>query len=96
MTKRIGGFRRKTRDKFSKPFRRKGKISLSRYFQTFQPGDKVYLIAEPSVQNGMYFPRFHGKTGEIRKKRGSCYEIQINDFTLKKTVIVHPVHLRKV
>ncbi|MBW3021882.1 hypothetical protein KY328_03110 [Candidatus Woesearchaeota archaeon] len=35
MVKRIGGARRKTRSKMKKPVRRKGKISITKYFQEF-------------------------------------------------------------
>ena len=93
MVKRIGGLRRKSRYKFKKEERRKGKISMTRYFRSFNMGDKVYLSAEPAVQKGMYFPRFMGKTGIVKGKRGRCYEIAINDIGKEKTLIVHPVHL---
>jgi len=95
MVKRIGGLRRKTRYKFSKEKRAKGKISITNYFQIFNPGDRVNLSVEPAVQKGMYYPRFMGKSGIIKGKRGKCYEITINDIGKDKTLIVHPVHLRK-
>lgn len=94
MTQRIGGFRRKTRHKLSKGIKQKGKVSLKRYFQEFKEGDKVCLSAEPSVHDGMYFPRFHGKVGEVIRRQGKCYEILIKDFTKPKKVLVHPVHLK--
>ena len=96
MVKRIGGFRRKTRYKLKKSLRSKGKISLRKYFQAFKEGDKVLLASEPSVQKGMYFPRFHSKVGTVKSKRGRCYEISIKDRNKEKTLIVHPVHLRRV
>ncbi len=92
--KQIGGSRRKTRHKLSKSVRTRGKISLSKYFQEFKEGDKVFLKAEPAIQKGMYYPRFHGKSGEIVKKRGNCYEIKIKDGRKSKIIISHPVHLR--
>lgn len=92
--KHTGGFRKKTRHKLSKNFRDKGKISLTKYFQVFNEGDKVCLVAEPAVQTGMYFPRFHGLAGVIKNKKGKCYEVEIYDQNAKKTVIVHPVHLK--
>lgn len=95
MAKRIGGLRRKTRYKFRKEKRSKGKISFTRYFQAFSVGDKVYLTAESAVQKGMYHPHFMGKAGIIKGKRGKCYEVSINDLGKGKTLIVHPVHLRK-
>lgn len=95
MAKRVGGFRRKTRHKLRKNIREKGKISLTKYFQTFQINDRVLLKAEPAVQKAMYFPRFHGKTGVIKGKQGKCYRVLIKDDKKEKMLIVHPIHLRK-
>lgn len=95
MAQRIGRFRRKTRSKLKKSYKDKGKISISNYLQTFNLNEKVLLKAEPAVQKGMYFPRFHGKIGTIKGKQGNCYEVEIKDFKKTKTLIVHPIHLRK-
>lgn len=94
MVTRIGGFRRKTRYKLQKNFRKKGKLSLSSYFQNFNVGDKVCLVAESSIQKGMYHPRFHGTVGVVKGKMGRCYEVSIKDFNKPKTVVVHPIHLK--
>ncbi len=96
MVTRKGGIRRKTRYKFRKEKRARGKISLTRYFQTFNSGDKVFLGVEPSVQKGMYHPRFMGRAGIIKGRRGRCYEVVIDDLGKEKTLIVHSVHLKKV
>jgi len=96
MAKRMGGFRRKTRHKLQKNVRQKGKISLTRYFQNFKQGETVLLVPEPSIHRGMPFPRFQGKSGVVKLKRGRCYEVQIKDGSLNKLLIVHPVHLRKI
>ena len=96
MAKRIGTNRSGTRHKLKKTKRTKGKISLTKYFQTFKIGDKVLLKAESAVQKGMYFPRFHGKTGVVESKKGNCYNVLIKDRNKEKTLIVHPVHLRKL
>ena len=95
MVKRLGGLRRKTRYKFRKEKRNRGKISMTMYFQSFNSGDQVYLGVESAVQKGMYHPRFTGKSGIIRGKRGKCYEVAIKDFGKEKVLIVHPVHLRR-
>ncbi len=95
MVHRIGGIRRKTRYKFSKHKRGKGKISLSDYFQAFNIGDKICFVVESAVQKGMYHPRFMGRPGIITGKRGKCYEVSINDLGKEKMLIVHPVHLRR-
>ncbi|QQG38562.1 MAG: 50S ribosomal protein L21e [Candidatus Woesearchaeota archaeon] len=94
MVDRTGGFRRKTRHKLQKNVRDTGKISLRRYLTEFKEGQRVILNAEPAVQKGMYFPRFHGKSGVIKGKKGNCYEVEIKDGSKIKTVIVHPVHLK--
>ena len=92
--KRTGSLRRKTRSKLKKNYRRKGKVNISKYLQEFNIGDKVYLDAEPSVQKGMYHPRFHGKSGTIIGKTGSCYEVKFKENKSYKIFIVHPVHLK--
>ena len=96
MVKRIGTSRRKTRNKFKKDLKKKGKISIRNFFQKLEVNDKVQLLAEPAYQKGLYFPRFHGKVGKIVKKRGFCYEIMIKDISKEKKLIVHPIHLKKV
>jgi len=96
MVKRIGSRINKSRQKLSKNIREKSKISIRSFLQTFNIGDKVALKAEPAYPKGMYFLRFHGKTGEVTGQRGTCYEVKIRDFDKMKTVLVHPVHLKKV
>ena len=95
MTKRAGGARRKTRQKFRRRAQEKGKVSIRDYLQQFNVGEKVVLLANSSVHQGMYFRRFHAKTGIIQKKRGSCYEVKVLDGKKEKITIVHPVHLHK-
>jgi large subunit ribosomal protein L21e len=96
MGKRKGGFRRGTRYKFQKATNEKGKISFKKFFQKLDEGNKVQLKAEPAYQKGMYFPRYHGFFGIVTGKAGECYTVAILDHDREKTLIVHPVHLKKV
>ncbi|MBI5389712.1 50S ribosomal protein L21e [Candidatus Woesearchaeota archaeon] len=96
MVDRVGGFRRKSGSKLTKSHRQQGKISITRFLQTFKEGEQVTLSVEPAVQGGMYFPRFYQKSGIVTGMRGVCYMVAIKDMNKAKTVIVHPVHLRKV
>lgn len=96
MAIRKGGQRRKTRHKLMKSARTRGKISMTRYLQNFNAGDKVILIADSSVHEGMYHPRFHGKEGQVLSQKGRCYYIQIRDGGKDKQIIVHPVHLTRI
>lgn len=77
----------------TKPASARGKFPLRGLTQQFVAGDFVVLRAEPSVHKGLYFRRFHGKTGKVMAKRGMCYEVFVNDRGKAKTLIVNPVHL---
>lgn len=94
--KHHGGFRRKTRAKFTKHYKTKGKISLKKFFQTFKEGERVVLKAEVAYQKGMYYPRFHGRSGLIMGKQGECFLVLTKDGKKEKLLIVHPVHLLRV
>ncbi len=92
---RTGGYRRKTRSKLRKNVRAKGKVAIRNFFQSFNEGDRVNLVAEPGVQRGIYHPRFHGRTGVVTSKQGNSYYVKIKDGNKEKSIIVHPVHLKK-
>ena len=96
MVKRIGTSRRKMRGISRKNIRRKGKISITRYFQKLDEGSQVVLAMEPAVQKGLYFRRFHGKKGIVQGMKGTCYNIKVRDGNKIKLVTVHPAHLKKL
>jgi large subunit ribosomal protein L21e len=96
MVKRIGGSRRKTRSKLRKPEREKGKVAISKYFNTFEEGETVVLKPEPSVQKGMPLPRYQGKSGIVLGKQGKAFKVLIKDGSVEKMIIVPPVHLLKI
>lgn len=93
MVKRIGSKQRKTRHKLKLHYRDRGKLSLSKYFQQFTMGQQVGLKLHPAVQEGRFYRRFHGFTGTIVGKLGTCYQVQIKDGGKEKRVYVHPIHL---
>ncbi len=95
MVMRMGTKQRKTKQKLSVTIRERGKIPLSRYFQEFKDGDKVNLKLHPNVQFGRFYPRFHGLTGTISGKKGSCYQVTISDKGKEKFLYVHPIHLHQ-
>ena len=73
----------------------KGKISFSDYFQTFKSGDRVAVARELSVPFG-YSKRVQGRTGNVIKKQGRAYYVEINDLKKKKHYFIKPVHLRRI
>ncbi|MBW3022644.1 50S ribosomal protein L21e [Candidatus Woesearchaeota archaeon] len=95
MVTRIGGSRKKSRQRMKKAPRTRGKISITRYFQELKKGDKVVLKAEPAYHKGLYDLKFHGKICTVEGKKGKCYEVSLKEGKVK-TLVVHPVHLKKV
>lgn len=59
------GYRRGTRDLFSRKFRRHGVIPLSTYMKTYKVGDIVDIKGNGAVQKGMPYKAYHGKTGRV-------------------------------
>ncbi len=88
------GYRTGTRRLLTKEPRERGKIRLSKLLQEYQPGGRVVIAIDPSVQKGMPHRRFHGKIGTILNKRGRSYMISVTQGNAVKEVIVRPEHLR--
>ena len=59
------GLRARTRDLFSKSFRKHGTIGLSKYLINYKKGDYVDIIADGSIHGGMPHKFYHGKTGRV-------------------------------
>ena len=78
-----------------KEIRDKGKVTITRQLQEFKKGENVTLILEPSVHKGTFNPRFQGRAGVIQGKKGNCYEVMIKDIRKHKSLIIHPVHLKR-
>jgi len=88
------GPRKKTRYKFKKEIRRRGIPPVTTVIQKFEVGQKVHIVCEPSIHQGMPSRRFHGKTGTILGQRGRAWLLQIRDGESMKTVIARPQHLK--
>ena len=78
-----------------KKLRTRGKISFSRYFQSFEEGDRVSIVMEHS-QNPKFPKRIQGTTGVVEGQRGQAYIIKIKEGNKEKTHIIKPVHLKKI
>jgi len=62
---RTHGYRRGTRDMFSRKFRNHGAIPLSTYMRVYKIGDYVDVKGNGAVHKGMPFKAYHGKTGRV-------------------------------
>lgn len=71
------------------------RTTVNAILKKFQIGDKVVIDIDSSIQDGMPHLRFQGKSGEVIAKHGNCYDVLIKDMDKEKTVVVHPVHLKK-
>ncbi len=89
------GGRAKTRHSLSKKPRQRGRPTVNKMLQKFEPGDRVHIAIDPSVHKGMPHRRFNGKTGEVIGKRGSSYIVKVRNILAWRQVIVHPAHLKK-
>jgi large subunit ribosomal protein L21e len=94
--RRIGGLRRKTRSLYTIPTRQKGKISITKYMQQFNDGDKVKLKFNSSVDISPFKQRYHGKVGSITGKRGACYKVVVKARNGEKIILAHPIHLMRL
>lgn len=96
VTKRSKGYRSKSRGKLTKHVRERGLSPVSRVIQEFGPGVKVTIILDPSVVKGQPHPRYHGRVGVVKERRGRAYVVEIRDGGSIKKVISRPEHLRSV
>ena len=78
-----------------KRLKEKGKLSLTKYFQEFKPGESVAVIRELSVPFS-YSNRIHGKTGKVIEKRGSSYYIEVKDINKPKKYLLRAIHLKRI
>ncbi|KAJ6646117.1 60S ribosomal protein L21 [Pseudolycoriella hygida] len=59
------GYRRGTRDMFSRPYKKRGVIPLSTYMKVYKIGDILDIKGNGAVQKGMPYKAYHGKTGRV-------------------------------
>jgi large subunit ribosomal protein L21e len=91
--KRSRGYRTKTRSLLTREPRQKGKIGLSKLLHDYQPGEKVVVKINSTIQKGMPHRRFHGKIGVVMSKRGRAYTVNVSQGDTVKEIIVRPEHL---
>mmetsp|Transcript_8978 Transcript_8978/g.25811 ORF Transcript_8978/g.25811 Transcript_8978/m.25811 type:complete len:165 (-) Transcript_8978:247-741(-) len=94
---RAKGLRARTRDSFSRAFRKKGVIPLSTYLRKYKVGDYVDIKVNSAVHLGMPFKVYHGRTGVVWNvtKRAVGVEVnkEVNGRIMKKRIHVRIEHV---
>ena len=92
------GLRARTRDLFSKAFRKHGAIPLNRYLINYKKGDYVDVIADGSIQRGMPHKFYHGKTGRVfdvtKNSIGVIVNKRVGNRIIPKRIHVRIEHVR--
>ena len=92
------GVRARTRDLFSKPYKKHGATPFSRYFKTYKVGDYVDILADGSIHKGMPHKFYHGKTGQVFNVTAQAIGVIVNKKhngrIIKKRIHVRFEHLR--
>ncbi|BAT89140.1 60S ribosomal protein L21-2-like [Vigna umbellata] len=91
------GLRSRTRDSFSRPFRKKGTIALTTYLRTYHIGDYVDIKVNGAVHKGMPHKFYHGRTGRVWNvtKRAIGVEVnkQVGNRIIRKRIHVRVEHV---
>ena len=73
----------------------KEKLTATKMIKDFKEGEKVVIDIYPTYKGGLPHPRYRGRVGIIKGKRGSHYIVEIKDGKKTKELICNPVHLKK-
>nr|GLL36525.1 60S ribosomal protein L21-2-like [Ipomoea trifida]GMD44613.1 60S ribosomal protein L21-1 [Ipomoea batatas]GMD47890.1 60S ribosomal protein L21-1 [Ipomoea batatas] len=92
------GVRARTRDLFSRGFRKRGTIPLSTYLRVFHIGDYVDIKVNGAVHKGMPHKFYHGRTGRVWNitKRAIGVEVnkQVGNRIIRKRIHVRIEHVQ--
>merc|ERR1719441_22614 len=73
--------------------------TVSKYLTVFRRGDYVDVVVDPSVQQGMPYSFYHGRTGKVFNVNRNAIGIEITKIVgnrqLRKRIHVRHEHLRK-
>jgi len=90
---RAKGLRSRTRDSFSRAFRKKGVIPLTTYLRNFKVGDYVDIKVNSAVLKGMPHKVYHGRTGVIWNVTKRAVGVEVNK-EVNGRIIPKRIHVR--
>merc|ERR1712001_21901 len=93
------GYRRGTRDMFSRAYERKGVEHLSTYLKNYKQGEIVDIKGCGAFQKGMPHKSYHGKTGRVfnvsKHAVGVVVNKRVRGKILAKRISVRVEHIKK-
>eukprot|EP00899_Mesostigma_viride_P002462 jgi/Mesvir1/12216/Mv00444-RA.1 len=87
------GLRSRTRDLFSRAFRKRGYVPLTTYLRLYKLGDYVDVKCNAAVHGGMPHKYYHGKTGKVWNVTRRAVGVEINK-QVGNRIIKKRLHLR--
>merc|ERR1712168_1560250 len=92
------GYRRGTRYMFSRQFRKKGTMPLSKYLKIYKRGDIVDIKGDGAIQKGMPYKVYHGRTGRVfnvtRHAGGVIVNKRVRGRIIPKRINVSIEHIK--
>jgi large subunit ribosomal protein L21e len=70
--------RSRTRDLFSRPFRKKGYVPLYTFLRSYKIGDYIDVDVNGAVHKGLPHKIYHGRTGSIWNVTKRAVGVEIN------------------
>ena len=93
------GYRAKTRDLFSRPYRKHGTIPLNKYLVSYKVGDIVDIKSDSRVHKSLPHKFYHGKTGKVFDVNPHALGVIVNKPVrgniLRKKIRVRVEHVQK-
>ena len=87
------GYRARTRSKFSKAFKRRGAIRISKVLTSYRIGDYVDIVVDGSIHKGMPHNLYHGKTGRVFNVNPRSVGVVVNK-QFRNRIIPKRIHVR--
>lgn len=84
---RSKGKRSNTRNSFSRAFKKHGQEHSSTYIQNFKLGEYVDITVNSSIQRGLPYKFYHGKTGKIFNITKSSAGVEVEKKVGNKRII---------
>ncbi|MCL5016599.1 MAG: 50S ribosomal protein L21e [Candidatus Parvarchaeota archaeon] len=90
------GSHRRSRKRLSRDEGKKGYIDIKKALQVFQPGDKVVIDPDSSIQRNIPHRKFFGLPGVVLFKKGKTYTIEVKKGGASKRIDLLPVHIKRL